>query len=171
MQLGRRPSATCSRTQDGCGRTRTCEARRRQIYSLVRLPLRHTPESKAEGGRMNKTRDSAFCLHPSALLSLASYGSRTRSDSSTGSHAESRYTNEARLRTSKGRARESNPGHDIHSVECCHYTKLANPVRSGRGGSRTLAARFTARPRLANACDKPPFASLPIEGRRSKAEG
>ena len=28
----------------GCGRTRTCEARRRQIYSLEQLPLCDTPK-------------------------------------------------------------------------------------------------------------------------------
>src|SRR5690242_4021874 len=45
--------------------------------------------------------------------------------------------------TNTGRARESNPGRDIHSVVCCHYTKLAIDTRSsGRGGARTLTARF-----------------------------
>jgi hypothetical protein len=70
------------------------------------------------------TRIFCFILPHSSFSSLASYGSRTRSNTSTGCHAI-RYTNETHL-PSTGRAGESNPRHDIHSVGCCHYTKLAN---------------------------------------------
>ncbi len=105
--------------------------------------------------------DSSFILHHSSFGSLASYGSRTRSNTSTGCHAI-RYTNETQ---STGRAGESNPRHDIHSVACCHYTKLAIATFSRWAcPARRQSAKRTRRdsnphrpnerPRLANACDE-----------------
>ena len=99
MQLGRRPSATCSNVH-GCGRTRTSGG------------LVETPDLQS---------GAIAALPHTRVQIIASYGSRTRSNTSTGCHAI-RYTNETSL---PGRAGESNPRHDIHSVGCCHYTKLA----------------------------------------------
>ena len=76
-----------------------------------------------------------------------------------------RYTNEAVVITSDqltGRARESNPGRDIHSVECCHYTKLAVDIRFTAEEEGLEPSPPMGRPRLADACDKPVFASLPL---------
>jgi hypothetical protein len=75
---------------------------------------------KVEGRRQNQTHAfsvSSFCLHPSSFIlhftSLASYGSRTRSNTSTGCHAI-RYTNETQ-----------------------------SPRPQGEQGNRTLATTFT----------------------------
>jgi hypothetical protein len=69
-----------------------------------------------------------FILPPSSFILefSASYGSRTRAYASTGRHA-CRYTNKASvvIPINSGRPGESNPRHDIHSVGCCHYTKVA----------------------------------------------
>src|SRR5213593_2543133 len=67
----------------------------------------------------------------------------------------------------QGRARESNPGHDIHSVGCCHYTKLAMRFSAEEGGFEPSGPPGPAR--LANACDQAVFASLPNP--RMKDEG
>ena len=56
---------------------------------------------------------------------------------------------------------EPSPRHSQCRVLPLHQDRHHVIASSGRGGSRTLAARFIARPRLANACDKPAFASLP----------
>ena len=104
-------------------------------------------------------RNRRSATHP---RTIASYGSRTRSNTSTGCHAI-RYTNETNRLS--GRAGESNPRHDIHSVACCHYTKLAitnflaaglaqrvqTPRRKRRDSN---PHRPNERPRLANACDE-----------------
>jgi hypothetical protein len=128
--------------QNGCGRTRTCEARRRQIYSLVRLPLRHTPAITPRTG-----------VEP---VPTPRQGVMTT-------------VTPTRPHKTSGRAGESNPRHDIHSVGCCHYTMLTISETQAEEEGLEPSSLY-GRPRLADACDKPIFASLPGEKREAKIE-
>ena len=106
---------------------------------------------------------SSFCLHPSSFSSLASYGSRTRSNTSTGCHAI-RYTNETQ---------SHQPGEQGNRTLATTFTvsrAATTPNSPTHLGSRRAPLymrgfdtrkrrdsnphRPTERPRLANACDE-----------------
>jgi hypothetical protein len=91
---------------------------RLQIYSLAQSPLCHTP----------------------VLPDIASYGTRTRSDSVTSWYAHP-YTNEAGCSSGASGGIEPSPRHSQYRVLPLHQTRHQ---LSGRGGARTLTARFQA---------------------------